>query len=87
MTHVCLNDLLLTSFVAGLFAPRQGQAYREEQRRRRSQFDRGTPGAELELQQGFVVPGRVPNIQMSPDVSHFSGLLPYPLCRPLQYNL
>jgi hypothetical protein len=34
---------------AGLFAPRQGQAYREEQRRRRSQFDRGTPGAEHEL--------------------------------------
>ncbi|RMZ91961.1 hypothetical protein DV736_g784, partial [Chaetothyriales sp. CBS 134916] len=34
---------------AGLFAPRQGQAYREEQRRRRSQFDRGTPGAELEM--------------------------------------
>ncbi|RMZ86150.1 hypothetical protein DV737_g203, partial [Chaetothyriales sp. CBS 132003] len=32
-----------------LFAPRQGQAYREEQRRRRSQFDRGTPGAELEM--------------------------------------
>ena len=33
---------------AGLFAPRQGQVYREEQRRRRSQFDRGTPGAEFE---------------------------------------
>ena len=33
----------------GLFAPRQGQAYREEQRRRRSQFDRGTPGAEHEM--------------------------------------
>jgi hypothetical protein len=32
----------------GLFAPRQGQAFREEQRRRRSQFDRGTPGAEYE---------------------------------------
>ncbi|EXJ80283.1 hypothetical protein A1O1_08425 [Capronia coronata CBS 617.96] len=27
----------------------QGQAYREEQRRRRSQFDRGTPGAENEM--------------------------------------
>ena len=36
-------------FSTGLFAPRQGQAYREEQRRRRSQFDRGTPGAEQEL--------------------------------------
>jgi hypothetical protein len=32
----------------GLFAPRQGQMYREEQRRRRSQYDRGTPGAEFE---------------------------------------
>lgn len=32
----------------GLFAPRQGQAFREEQRRRHSQFDRGTPGAEYE---------------------------------------
>jgi hypothetical protein len=32
----------------GLFAPRQGQLYREEQRRRRSQYDRGTPGAEFE---------------------------------------
>ncbi|OAG34420.1 hypothetical protein AYO21_11408 [Fonsecaea monophora] len=30
------------------FSP-QGQVYREEQRRRRSQFDRGTPGAENEL--------------------------------------
>lgn len=36
-------------FLTGLFAPKQGQAYREEQRRRRSQFDRGTPGAENEL--------------------------------------
>lgn len=36
------------SSLKGLFAPRQGQAFREEQRRRRSQFDRGTPGAEYE---------------------------------------
>jgi len=35
--------------LAGLFAPSQGQAYREEQRRRRSQYDRGTPGADIEL--------------------------------------
>ena len=40
---------MLTSSATGLFAPKQGQAYREEQRRRRSQFDRGTPGAELEM--------------------------------------
>ncbi|OJD22245.1 hypothetical protein ACJ73_06408 [Blastomyces percursus] len=32
----------------GLFAPRVGQQYRDEQRRRRSQFDRGTTAAECE---------------------------------------
>ena len=32
----------------GLFAPRVGQQYRDEQRRRRSQFDRGTISAERE---------------------------------------
>ncbi|KAM5456921.1 hypothetical protein MaudCBS49596_001163 [Microsporum audouinii] len=32
----------------GLFAPRVGQQYRDEQRRRRSQFDRGTTAAERE---------------------------------------
>ncbi|KAK2734017.1 hypothetical protein FQN57_001886 [Myotisia sp. PD_48] len=32
----------------GLFAPRVGQQYRDEQRRRRSQFDRGTTAAEHE---------------------------------------
>lgn len=41
----------LTSFhlvLVGLFAPRIGQQYRDEQRRRRSQFDRGTIAAERE---------------------------------------
>ncbi|KAL3448637.1 hypothetical protein BJX65DRAFT_295126 [Aspergillus insuetus] len=33
----------------GLFAPRVGQQYRDEQRRRRSQFDRGTTAAEREI--------------------------------------
>ncbi|QSS62495.1 hypothetical protein I7I51_02232 [Histoplasma capsulatum] len=33
---------------ASLFAPRVGQQYRDEQRRRRSQFDRGTTAAERE---------------------------------------
>ncbi|XRM44549.1 hypothetical protein ABZX51_007678 [Aspergillus tubingensis] len=33
----------------GLFAPRVGQQYRDEQRRRRSQFDRGTTAAEREV--------------------------------------
>lgn len=37
-----------TFIFVGLFAPRQGQLYREEQRRRRSTYDRGTPGAEFE---------------------------------------
>ncbi|KAL1960010.1 hypothetical protein VTO42DRAFT_678 [Malbranchea cinnamomea] len=32
----------------GLFAPRVGQQYRDEQRRRRSQFDRGTMAAQRE---------------------------------------
>ncbi|KAI5298386.1 hypothetical protein KEM55_003449, partial [Ascosphaera atra] len=32
----------------GLFAPRVGQQFRDEQRRRRSQFDRGTTAAERE---------------------------------------
>ncbi|KAI5301569.1 hypothetical protein KEM56_001589 [Ascosphaera pollenicola] len=33
----------------GLFAPRVGQQFRDEQRRRRSQFDRGTTAAEREI--------------------------------------
>ena len=41
-------SMRLTLCHPGLFAPRQGQVYREEQRRRRSHFDRGTPGAEYE---------------------------------------
>lgn len=32
----------------GLFAPRAGQNFRDEQRRRRSQYDRGTRLAEME---------------------------------------
>lgn len=35
-------------FCTGLFAPRAGQSFRDEQRRRRSQYDRGTPLAEIE---------------------------------------
>lgn len=33
----------------GLFAPNEGQAFRDKQRRQASQYDRGTPGAEIEL--------------------------------------
>lgn len=36
-------------FLLGLFAPRVGQQYRDEQRRRRSQYDRGTTAAEREI--------------------------------------
>lgn len=53
----------------GLFAPRQGQAYREEQRRRRSQFDRGTPGADLEL--GLIHRHRFQDPALSPIEQHF----------------
>lgn len=34
--------------IIGLFAPRAGQNFRDEQRRRRSQYDRGTRLAEIE---------------------------------------
>jgi len=43
----CLRMLTLRSAI-GLFAPRAGQQYRDEQRRRRSQYDRGTTAAEME---------------------------------------
>ncbi|KAJ4569321.1 hypothetical protein HRR79_004174 [Exophiala dermatitidis] len=60
----------------GLFAPRQGQAYREEQRRRRSQFDRGTPGAENEM--GMVHRYRLQDPALDAgDVSNGFPLPPY----------
>ena len=37
----------------GLFAPRAGQHFRDEQRRRRSQYDRGTRLAEIEDSYGY----------------------------------
>lgn len=42
----CSSQLI--SRCAGLFAPRAGQNFRDEQRRRRSQYDRGTRLAEIE---------------------------------------
>ena len=43
----------------GLFAPRHGQQYRDDQRRRRSQFDRGTTAAENEARfEGLFDPAR-----------------------------
>lgn len=44
----CLLLLPLLTTDLGLFAPRAGQHYRDEQRRRRSQYDRGTRMAEIE---------------------------------------
>lgn len=63
-------------YLTGLFAPRQGQAYREEQRRRRSQFDRGTPGAENEM--GMVHRYRLQDPALDAgDVSNGFPLPPY----------
>lgn len=41
-------DPIMLLNLSGLFAPRAGQHFRDEQRRRRSQYDRGTRLAELE---------------------------------------
>ncbi|KAL8781690.1 MAG: hypothetical protein Q9194_000193 [Teloschistes cf. exilis] len=43
----------------GLFAPRAGQNFRDEQRRRRSQYDRGTRLAEIE--DSYRLDHRVPS--------------------------
>jgi hypothetical protein len=42
------NDRALTLIDIGLFTPTAGQYFRDEQRRRHSQYDRGTRLAELE---------------------------------------
>jgi hypothetical protein len=76
------TNLLLTVCATGLFAPRQGQAYREEQRRRRSQFDRGTPGADFELQYGFV-PGLVDGYQHFADPAALAYAPNHPAYPPL----
>ncbi len=46
--NICKPWISLLSLISGLFAPRAGQHFRDEQRRRRSQYDRGTRLAELE---------------------------------------
>jgi len=48
-TYLRALEELHSSASLGLFAPRVGQQYRDEQRRRRSQFDRGTTAAEREV--------------------------------------
>lgn len=68
----------------GLYAPREGQAYRERQRRQLSQFDRGTPPAMAELATypdrfGSVTPrnnGGAVNGMPFRTPHHFSGLDP-----------
>lgn len=47
-SNLDLTCILLTSFALGLFTPNAGQHFRDEQRRRRSQYDRGTRLAALE---------------------------------------
>jgi hypothetical protein len=52
--------MMLTMVIPGLFAPRHGQQYRDDQRRRRSQYDRGTTAAENEARfEGLFDPARV----------------------------
>lgn len=46
--YIMLNFDPFCSYITGLFAPSAGQHMRDEQRRRRSQYDRGTSLAELE---------------------------------------
>lgn len=46
--HVYARVGTLLRVSPGLFAPRAGQNFRDEERRRRSQYDRGTRFAELE---------------------------------------
>lgn len=46
--HTTRAESGLIDITGGLFAPRAGQNFRDEQRRRRSQYDRGTRLAEME---------------------------------------
>lgn len=62
---------MLTHFLLGLYAPREGQAYRERQRRQGSQFDRGTPGAEFERNFGLV-DGQVRSIRTPTQPSSYN---------------
>jgi hypothetical protein len=66
--HSCVALLLiLTTAIPGLFAPRHGQQYRDDQRRRRSQFDRGTTAAENEARfEGLFDPARVSHSILDP---------------------
>ena len=53
MLLLCVGNLSDQRVWLGLFAPRAGQHFRDEQRRRRSQYDRGTRLAAIEDSYGF----------------------------------
>lgn len=71
---------MLTVVVAGLFAPRHGQQYRDDQRRRRSQYDRGTTAAENEARhEGLFDPARLAHPGVDPrtfGAPRFGGVYP-----------
>lgn len=48
VSHVVYTERLNTNLIAGLFTPTAGQHFREAQRHRHSQYDRGTRLADLE---------------------------------------
>ncbi|KAF7505790.1 hypothetical protein GJ744_000461 [Endocarpon pusillum] len=61
----------------GLFAPRHGQQFRDDQRRRRSQYDRGTTAAEMEARhEGIYDPARDPRTFGAPRFGR-TPFLPY----------
>ncbi len=57
---------------SGLFAPGGGQNPRYDQRRRRSQYDRGTRHAQLEEAHGFAHPG-IGRMALLPRSPQFPG--------------
>lgn len=68
----------LTVF-AGLFAPRVGQNFRDEQRRRNSQYDRGTRHAVMEdsyINNHYGL-STTPTTFNAPAPPHYGQLVPY----------
>lgn len=62
--------------VIGLFAPRAGQSFRDEQRRRRSQYDRGTRLAEIE--ESYETSAYQYRGNLSPIAAHAPSIGKYP---------
>jgi hypothetical protein len=89
------NFVVITDPSPGLFAPRAGQHYRDEQRRRRSRYDRGTRLAALEeydyeeyysAEQGFQGPytGRITfSLSLSYAANKVERLIRLPTRSPL----